>query len=75
MFYVTPEHHVDILQVKDYNRRQTVWHMQFMIEGEPRQRGWVVSVANKNAVGIHQRYCQNKEEAIAYAEINYGIER
>ena len=75
MFYATPEHHIDILQVKEYNRRQTVWHMQFMIEGEPRQRGWVVSVANKNGVGRRHRYCQNKEEALAFAEINYVIVR
>ena len=75
LFYVTPEHHIDIEQVKVYNRKQTVWHMKFMIEGEPRQRGWVVSVANKNGVCICQRYCQNKEEAIAFAEIKYGIVR
>lgn len=75
MFYVTPKHHIEIVQVKEYNRRQTVWHMKFMLNGEPRQRGWVVDVANKNGVGTRQRFCYNLEEALAFAEINYGIQR
>lgn len=77
MFYVTPEHHIEILPVKEYNRRQTVWHMKFFTEEHhvERTRGWVVSVANKNGVGTRQRFAYNKEEAIAFAEINYGIVR
>ena len=77
LFYVTPEHHIEILPVKEYNRRQTVWHMRFFNHDrhEERQRGWVVDVANKNGVGVRQRFCYNLEEAIAFAEINYGIQR
>lgn len=74
-FYTTPEHHIELMQVKEYNRKQTVWHMKFMLDGEPRQRGWVVDVANKNGVGTRQRYCRNYEEAISFVEINYGVTR
>ena len=75
LFYITPDHHIDIEHVKEYNRKQTVWHMKFMINGEDRQRGWVVSVASKNGASTRQRYCRNKEEALAFAEINYGVAR
>lgn len=74
-FYLTPDHHIELIQVKDYNRRQTVNHMKFMLDGEPRQRGWVVDVANKNGVGTRQRFAYNYEEAITFAELNYGVTR
>ena len=78
MFYVTPEHHIEIMQVKEWNNRmlaKKLYYMTFAVDYVPRQRGWVVSVANKNGVGTRQLFCYNKEEAIAFAEINYGIER
>lgn len=79
MFYITPEHHIEILPVKDYNNRMLskgLYHMTFRASPHvPRQRGWVVYVANKNGVGTRQSFAYNKEEAIAFAEINYGIKR
>ena len=72
-FYTTPEHHIELMQVKEYNRRQTAWHMKFFTEQHhvERTRGWVVDVAYKNGVGTRQRYCQNYREGVAFIEMNY----
>ena len=73
---ITPEHYIDIMHVKEYNARQTAWHMKFFTETHhtPRVKGWVVCVENKNGVGTRQRFCQSKLEAIYFVQLEYGVE-
>lgn len=74
-FYTTPEHHIEILQVKEYNRRQPANYLKFTLPNSytERVRGWVVDVANKNGVGERKRFCYNLAEAKAVLQIDYGV--
>lgn len=75
--YTAPEHHIELWHVDNWNKGQTVWHMRFLLPDsyEERKRGWVVNVTSKNGVSTRQRFCYNKEEALAFMEINYGVQR
>lgn len=69
---ITPDFYIDILQVKEYNSKQSVWHMKFLRDYQERKRGWVVDVQAKNGVSTRQRFCTNKAEAKAFVQIEYG---
>jgi len=73
MFFTTPEYHIEIVQVKEWNRRQKVWHMRFLRGYTERTRGYVVNVAGKNGVSTRQRFCYNLAEAKAVLQIDYGV--
>lgn len=74
MFFSTPNHHIEIIQVKKYNAGQTVWHRKFYLPDTNilRERGYVVQVAQKNGGIVAERYCRNVIEATGWAYFNYS---
>lgn len=71
--FITPEFHIDIIQVKRYNSE--VAHdttMRFMNGYCERQNGWVVDIRAKNGVSTRQELLDNKKIALEWAEEHYN---
>lgn len=72
--YITPEHYIDLYQVKRWNAECPSWAMKFMIGFNERQKGWVVDVRNKNGVGARQVLLDSKKQAIAFIGAEYNVQ-